>query len=127
MGRSEDGGVHGGEAEASIPRPARGQGLGDREYVPEWGCDCAWGSRDPSVPPPAAVGGGERPRGAHRDVSVSAGGLSQSGRMFSIPRMSQRLFTVNKFGMERERGDCVFETVADSIRVCDGDCDGGGD
>src|SRR2546428_32689 len=80
VGRGEDGGVHGGAAEATVPRLAGGQGLGDREYVPEWRCDRASGSRDPGLPPTTAVGGGERPRGAYRGV--------KSGRAPRIRRRS---------------------------------------
>src|SRR5205823_9083289 len=80
VGRGEDGGVHGCEAETSVPRPAYGQGLGDRNGVPRRGRDRAPGGGDPGVPAPAAMGGGERPRGAHRDVrspeGVSAGGTT---------------------------------------------------
>src|SRR2546428_822262 len=60
VGRGEDGGVHGGEGETTVPRAPRGQGLGDRECLPEWRCDRARGSRDPGFPPLAAMGGSER-------------------------------------------------------------------
>src|SRR5207247_6742376 len=79
VGRGEDGGVHGGEAEASVPRPAHGQGLGDRDVVPRRGRDRASGGGDPGVPAPPAVGGGERPRGTDRDVRGQAKGLRGNG------------------------------------------------
>src|SRR5205814_2004100 len=75
VGRGEDGGVHGGEAETSVPRLAYGEGLGDRDGVPWRGRDRAPGGGDPGVPAPAALGGGERPRGAHRDVRSPAGSM----------------------------------------------------
>src|SRR2546428_7464397 len=58
MGRGEDGRVHGGAAEASVPGPAGGQGLGDRECVPWRGCDRAARGGDPGIPASTAVGGG---------------------------------------------------------------------
>src|SRR5947199_110929 len=72
VGRREDGRGHGGGAEASVPRPARGQGLGDRDGVPWRGRDRAPGRGDPGIPSPVAVGGRERPRGAHRGIGVLA-------------------------------------------------------
>src|SRR5207247_7626576 len=94
VGRGEDGGVHGGEAEASVPRPAHGEGLGDRDGVSQRGRDRAPGGGDPGVPAPAAVGRGERPRGADRDVSPA--GSTQPNFTPGAPRPrcgSTRVYT----------------------------------
>src|SRR5206468_6659711 len=86
VGRGEDGRVHGGEAEASVPRTAPGEGLGDRDVVSRRGRDRAPGGGDPGVPAPPAVGRGERPRGADRDVKGSWRAPTFSGKSETTER-----------------------------------------
>src|SRR5207249_9404681 len=110
VGRGEDGGVHGGEGEASVPRPAHGEGLGDRDGVPRRGRDRAPGGGDPGVPAPAALGGGERPRGAHRDVRKPAGSTSHGPTRTRTDRGVQ------------ENAISSRVTVLSPVKSCGGGC-----